>query len=115
MKNEKLSTAAGVFTIIGAIATVAGIFIGVTRIIETQRVITYYATTQLLKRDTVVVTIRDTVFIEKNLSGDSKLNFDAWKKQQEQDFEVWKRQQEQDFKKEQAAEEQAFEKFKSEY
>jgi hypothetical protein len=108
----KLSVVADIFSIVGSIATVAGIFIGVTRIVEiqrnTQRTINNYTTTQLSKKDTVIVVvirdtivIRDTVIAKQHFQNSVIKKFieqkdkeiSEWKKQQKQDIEEWKKQQ----------------------
>jgi hypothetical protein len=106
----KLSTVADIFSIVGSIATVAGIFIGVTRIVEiqrdTQRTINNYTTAQLPKKDTVIVVIRDTIVIRDTVTKQPPKNsvikefieqkekeISRLKSQQTQDAEGLKKQQ----------------------
>jgi hypothetical protein len=118
--RRRLSIAADVCTIIGAAATVAGIIIGVSYVVQIKQTFNSYTTNQLLKRDTMTVVIRDTMYVEKPLSGDSARRepakqahgFEWYKMENDQNFEVFKMENDQNFEAFKTKNEQDFEKYK---
>jgi biopolymer transport protein ExbB/TolQ len=110
--KDILSIVASLLTIVVAVATVAGMFIGVTHIIETQNIINTYTTTQQLKKDTVTVVIRDTVVVEKPaLNGNAAVN--KFIEEQRKEVEEWKAQQKQARERWEAEQKQALDNFRN--
>jgi hypothetical protein len=117
---RRLSIAADVFTIIGAIATIAGIIVGVSYVVHIEQTVNNYTTNRLLKRDTVIVTLSDTVFIEKRIPNDSPASdatkqeqtFEGYKTEVDRNFEEFKTKNEQNFEELKTKNDQNFEKWK---